>query len=427
MQQEERTYRSLQRAVDLLFYACLEVDPARDRVLVLQSREWPRGEAELCWSEYLERYAAIFSPVSAGELRRRLSCQALTREAGRGESFTLELSYAIHGRSDLVSVIVHPRMEGERAVANVFVRATGQDDTFHRIIDLYIYSSCDYFLCLDARQNSYIMFSGSDSGTPLPPAECQDYESALVDYARSFVVPEDQEMVIREMHIPRVLEQLERRGVHTFYCGVIDPGRGYTRKQLTYRYYDRNARLVLLSRTDVTGVYLEERARQKELQAARLLAESDPLTGLLNYGGVQARICRALEEGGGSALLFLDLDDFKVVNDTLGHPGGDQLLRRIAQVLRAHAGEEGIPGRVGGDEFVVFLPGVGERRAAEERARIICEAVGRLSLPENGAPTVTCSIGIAPSPEDGREYSQLVRAADRRAYQAKAQGKNRFL
>mgnify|MGYP005801953751 FL=1 len=73
-------------------------------------------------------------------------------------------------------------------------------------------------------------------------------------------------MVIREMQIDRVLEQLDLYGVHSFYCGVTDPIRGYTRKQLSYRYYDRNTRMVLLSRTDVTDVYLEERLCQDELK-----------------------------------------------------------------------------------------------------------------------------------------------------------------
>ena len=74
---------------------------------------------------------------------------------------------------------------------------------------------------------------------------------------------------------------------------------------------------------------------------------------------------------------------------------------------------------------VVF--GVGSRQAAENCAQRICEAVSRLSLSEHGVPTVSCSVGIAMVPEDGQDYNTLVRTADLRAYQAKAQGKNRYL
>lgn len=424
-------YEDLRRAVNGMFYASLRVDILEDRVLVLQSRDCPQLEGRtLPWPDYLERYARIMTEESAGTLRRRLSREALLALAEkRHKPVMMDLSYRIHGQNDWISIIVQTWTEEDgRPLACVFVRQANEDYLQRRIIDLYVYNSCDYFIYLDARRNSYVTFSVTSSGTPLPPDRCEDYEAALVDYANSFVVPEDREMVIREMHLPRVLEQLERHGVHTFYCGVLDPQRGYTRKQLTYRYYDREAQMILLSRTDVTGVYLEERARQKELQAARLQAETDSLTGLLNYGGIQLRVGEAVGRSQGvSALLFLDLDNFKAVNDTLGHQAGDRLLRKIAGVLRMQTREGDLQGRVGGDEFVLYLSGVGSRQAAENCAQRICEAVSRLSLSEHGVPTVSCSVGIAMVPEDGQDYNTLVRTADLRAYQAKAQGKNRYL
>lgn len=115
-------------------------------------------------------------------------------------------------------------------------RENQQEHLLRSIIDLFVYNNCDYFIYLDAKQNRYTMFSGSQSGTPLPPSECLDYESELVKYARSFVVSEDQEKVIREMGLKRVIEQLEKNGLHTIYCGVEDPVRGYTRKRLTCHY-----------------------------------------------------------------------------------------------------------------------------------------------------------------------------------------------
>ena len=424
--------RDLLEALNQMYYAVLRIAPEEDAVTVLQSRDHPENVGKkLQWSAYLEHYRSMLTENGKKKLQERLSCQALQAAAkSKGEGrpgFTLEVSYSAGGRTNWLTmpVLIKQTEDGDTAVY-VFVRKSNDEHLLKSIIDLYVYNTCDYFIYLNAKNNSYVMFSGSDSGTPLPPAAGDDYEAALVDYARQFVVPEDQEMVIREMHIGRVLDQLERHGEHTFYCGVIDPLHGYTRKQLTYRYYDRAAQMILLSRTDVTGVYLEERARQKELQKARELAKTDSLTGLYNYGGAEERVAEALGQGTSGALLFIDLDDFKLVNDTLGHQQGDQLLKKIANVLRLQTREGDIHARVGGDEFVVYLKNIKEPEQALNCAKRICESINRLSLPQQGAPSVSCSIGIAFAPADGVNYAALSSAADRRAYRAKAQGKDRF-
>ena len=141
-----------------------------------------------------------------------------------------------------------------------------QEHLLRSIIDLYVFNNCDYFIYLDVRKNSYTMFSGSTSGTPLPPAKCADYSTELVKYANDFVVPEDRAHVIREMGLDRVVEDLNQSGKHIIYCGIMEPGRGYTRKRLEYRYYDREQQMVLLSRTDLTEVYREQQRQQKVLQ-----------------------------------------------------------------------------------------------------------------------------------------------------------------
>ena len=128
--------------------------------------------------------------------------------------------------------------------------------------------------------------------------------------------------------------------------------------------------MVLLSRTDVTEIYLEEQARQKELQAARVRAETDPLTELLNYGGIKSQVEEALkQENAYYALPFLDLDDFKKVNDVLGHQEGDRLLWKVAQILMLQTEDNDLCGRIGGDEFLVFMRHIRDREQAETCAR----------------------------------------------------------
>lgn len=422
--------RELRDALNQMFYAVLRVNPASDTVLILQSRDRPEHEwKQLNWSAHLDRYAAIMTEQGAAKLQEQLTSRALLARIESGErNFSIDSSYMKGHRTNWVTVSVSLCQDAQGVwCAYIFIRQNNEEHLLRSIIDLYVYNTCDYFIYLDMQHNSYVMLSGSTSGTPLPPAVCEDYDTAIVDYARAFVVPEDQEMVIEKMKLSNVRRQLEKKDVYSFTAGVIDSLRGYTRKQLCYRYYDRKAQIVLLTRTDVTEVYLEEQARWKELQAARIRAETDPLTELLNYGGIKAQVEKALKQRNGHcALLFIDLDNFKQVNDVLGHQEGDKLLWKIAQIFLLQTEETDLCGRVGGDEFLVFLPHIRDRKQAETCARHICEAVSCLSMPGDTTDTISCSIGGAITPEDGADYQSLVSAADRRAYEAKRRGKNTF-
>ena len=380
-----------------MFLAVLRVDMKENTVRVLHNknaRDVPESRVE--WPEYLERYTTVFSEKERRGLLSRLSGEALMNQLRAGRlNFTLDTSYKSDYETNwlTISVNIRPGAGGENAHAYIFVRRTNEEHLLRSIIDLFVYSTCDYFIYLNARTNSYVMFSGNTNGTPLPPATCDDYETAIVDYAERYVVPEDREMTVREMRLGRVLEQLEHRGVHSFTVGVMEKGRGYTRK------------------------------RTERLREAQLQAETDPLTGVLNYGGLHERVTRALEKNHqNSALLFIDLDDFKLVNDTMGRHTCDELLRRVTDVLRSQLWERDICGRVGGDEFVVFLPELHGREQAIYCAERLCESIAGIG--RRGEFNISCSIGVAYAPEDGTDYASLSRCADARAYAAKARGKN---
>ncbi|WYX27992.1 EAL domain-containing protein [Achromobacter denitrificans] len=201
----------------------------------------------------------------------------------------------------------------------------------------------------------------------------------------------------------------------------------------TFAFYFRERRLPddFHHRLVDVCVYLCALALEREEARARIrqLAFYDELTGLPNRNLLLAQaeqaIARAEPERKRVAVLFLDLDRFKQVNDTLGHPIGDALLRDVAQRLRRLARATDIVGRLSGDEFVMLMPDFehGRLTAAAEHVLVALAqpfSVGGITL----NPSV--SIGISVFPENGRDMDTLLRHADMAMYQAKTAGRNRI-
>ena len=141
--------------------------------------------------------------------------------------------------------------------------------------------------------------------------------------------------------------------------------------------------MILLSRTDVTAVYIEEQTRLRELAQAQEQAKRDSLTGILNHQSLKDQISRALEgKYERMALLFIDLDDFKQINDYFGHLQGDRILKKVAGVLEKQSAPMGFQGRTGGDEFIIFLTHIEHEEEAKKLAQQICHTISSLSLPE---------------------------------------------
>jgi predicted signal transduction protein with EAL and GGDEF domain/CheY-like chemotaxis protein len=196
-----------------------------------------------------------------------------------------------------------------------------------------------------------------------------------------------------------------------------------------------------------TGIVQDVTDRRHAEDRIRHLANFDALTGLPNRRQLIWRTERALEHarrlGHKCALLLIDLDRFKVINDTLGHAAGDELLAEVAQRLRgcvrhsdqvmegaleaagsrAHRSLEAV-GRLGGDEFVALLPEVGDDRDADRVAQRVLEAMREPVLVGGQECFVTASVGIAVFPRDGASVVDLMRNSDVAMYSVKAAGRN---
>jgi diguanylate cyclase (GGDEF)-like protein len=154
----------------------------------------------------------------------------------------------------------------------------------------------------------------------------------------------------------------------------------------------------------------------------KLLAAHDPLTGLRNRRDLEASIDQLIGSGDGLAVLMLDLDHFKRINDDHGHDAGDQVLARFGRLLGQHARSTDFAIRLGGEEFCLLLPGADLSAASlvAERVRIEAPSAGGRELPMN--LTVSCGIAIA---DAGQSARPLLHAADEALYAAKRSGRNR--
>jgi len=171
-------------------------------------------------------------------------------------------------------------------------------------------------------------------------------------------------------------------------------------------------------------VELEQLARKFEHQAYH-----DALTGLANRitfdNQLQAGINKVNRYGGQISVLFLDLDRFKVINDTLGHAAGDQLLIEIAKRLSARLRESDTIARLGGDEFAILLPEIGSNMAADVASKLT-EAMNIPLLINGKRLQLTTSIGISVYPHDGENAVEILKHADTAMYRSKDLGRNRF-
>ncbi|MHB8622649.1 MAG: putative bifunctional diguanylate cyclase/phosphodiesterase [Sulfuricaulis sp.] len=172
------------------------------------------------------------------------------------------------------------------------------------------------------------------------------------------------------------------------------------------------------------------RALKERDEALRKMAESDPLTGLVNRSYFLRELVQEIEHiargTAESAVFFIDLDQFKYINDTLGHAAGDRLLLRVAELLKSRVREHDVVSRFGGDEFTVLARNV-SREQAESLAQSFNQIMRDMRLMEGGkAVSVNCSIGVAMIGRSPHTAEEILSHADMACFAAKSHGRNRY-
>ncbi len=199
-----------------------------------------------------------------------------------------------------------------------------------------------------------------------------------------------------------------------------------------YRWVDVVAAVVFDKNNAAVKVVgkLEDIDKQKRsLEALQQQSLRDSFTGLYNKAASAHLIDEMLDRsrpGSMGALFIVDVDNFKSLNDTLGHPMGDMALKDLSAELNALFRANDIVGRLGGDEFIVYMDNVREYDNCYQKAAAVCAAFRRSYGPPSYAIKLSASVGVALYPESGTDYAALYEKADEALYEAKRGGKNRF-
>lgn len=175
----------------------------------------------------------------------------------------------------------------------------------------------------------------------------------------------------------------------------------------------------------VAGIITPDRNREQEAYYLTPAAR-DAGTGLLNKRAWTEYTIEQLNRKDGQVrwLVIIDIDDFKHINDTYGHIFGDQVIRRVAEIMQELVGQRGVIGRFGGDEYVIVL----EKVETRDQLKTLLKTIAKeLALAFDPKTRVTASIGVSEYPVDGNEYEELMRKADKALYLAKEKGKNRHI
>lgn len=178
-----------------------------------------------------------------------------------------------------------------------------------------------------------------------------------------------------------------------------------------------------------TALYERNVLNLAKQEAMQNQIRMDDMTGILNKMTIEKSIRDFLEHeaaDGLHAMMMIDTDNFKAVNDTLGHLFGDEVIKFAARAIKNTFRQSDYVGRIGGDEFMVFMKNT-TREVTEQRAQSLNKALCRKFEKDGKSIAISCSIGIAYYPKDGMDYDALMANADDALYRAKEKGKNRYV
>ncbi|WP_235566251.1 EAL domain-containing protein [Methylibium sp. Root1272] len=318
------------------------------------------------------------------------------------------------GRPQWLEVDVLPNFDDEGELSGAFVRVT--DITKHRLAERAVRESEDRLAKFMQASAEGILFHRNGTVIDINAPICE-----LTGYARDEVIGRQTSEFLAPDHLPRAQQALAT-GAETAWESVA-LGRSGERipvELITRSIMRSGERLRLVIVRDI---------RERVAAQARIhhLAHHDALTGLPNRAafGLQLEQLTASHRAGDAqiALLFIDLDHFKRINDSLGHLVGDLLLQTVTARITASLRADDVVARFGGDEFMVLIPGVTDRSVVEQVAGKLLAVIEAPLEAAGRSISVSPSIGVSLFPEHGRTPAELIQHADAAMYMAKARGR----
>ncbi|MDD2213693.1 MAG: PAS domain-containing protein, partial [Oscillospiraceae bacterium] len=284
-------------------------------------------------------------------------------------------------------------------------------------------SSYAVYRCDISQKNSMELTAGSLMAPWFPTQDSLTLSDRLERYARDFVYEQDQAAFINRVNLEALLKRYEH-GIHSLTLKY----RQILRNQDS-RWLKLTIELVAYPGTqDILAYFLFEDIDQKQREKLKIqrLAVTDPLTGLLNRQAFADKVdfhLQASASQDNNVIMMMDLDNFKAINDQYGHVKGDETLITVAKLLQQQLDEGELACRLGGDEFILFLPDQSRPVKVAERAEMLIRGVNQLMMSD---VRLSASLGLAVSPFDGNTFTELYRKADKAMYQVKMHGKNNF-
>ncbi|WP_367186324.1 diguanylate cyclase [Oscillibacter sp.] len=257
------------------------------------------------------------------------------------------------------------------------------------------------------------------------------YVGSLREFAACFVPEENRSEFFRRMGLACVLEHLPAiDSMYSYSFWITYRGR-FRRKSCNFTYLDESKTTVIVMRSDTTDDFLEQEERRNELNAAQAEVERaklDGVTRIYNRITTETLIAQRLldPDNGRCAFILLDLDDLKRTNDSFGHLQGDRALQAIAAALKSHFRRTDLFGRIGGDEFVVFLTGIKEDADLQPTLQTLLHELSQARVGERNEHVIHCSIGCALGQCGTDDFKSLYRQADTALYHVKRNGKNDY-
>lgn len=296
------------------------------------------------------------------------------------------------------------------------------------ILKHFVFSDSDYLYYVDLKNNSFLNFCKDDENLLLPPQHGDDYVKAMTDYNKKYIVLDEQDKIIRFMTPDYMKKRLQTEDSYTIEAGMIDDNGNYSRKQVTIQSYDRENQTLFIIRKDITKEYFRQQEQQQTLTIAQKMANTDSLTKLYNRKGacaeIEQRLLSIKDEI--DAFIIIDLDNFKAVNDCLGHSQGDYLLQKVSKTMIDNFRKTDIVARLGGDEFIIYMKDIKSKKTVVNAVEKLLSKLQLKYLWKNGNIQISASVGIALVPFDGIRFQDLYINSDKALYNSKRQGKNQY-